>query len=265
MNKVILMLLVFFYSCFNVYSGTIDPNNSDKKYLEYGEQFNYIGQLLITRINDNDLYAGSAVAYSDNIVITAAHLFKDYNKAIIIINNKTIKLDSIICHSEYNYDEFGKHDIAICVLESPIELDWYPELYSDLDETDKLCSLSGYGSSGDFLNGVSKSDGLRRAGSNFIDNCDAFALFCSPSDKDKTTSLEFLIAPGDSGGGLFIGNKLAGIHSGTIEYKTQSRLSKYGAISVHTRISIYKDWIEKNINKIKDTKNDNNIMVIDND
>jgi secreted trypsin-like serine protease len=56
--------------------------------------------------------------------------------------------------------------------------------------------------------------------------------------------LEFIIAPGDSGGGLFIENDLAGIHSGVIEDKINKGKSKYGAVSAHTRVSVYKDWIE---------------------
>jgi hypothetical protein len=59
------------------------------------------------------------------------------------------------------------------------------------------------------------------------------------------TSLEFLIASGDSGGGLFIDGKLAGINS-CIMAVNGSPKSDYRTESGHTRISINLDWILEN-------------------
>ena len=66
--------------------------------------------------------------------------------------------------------------------------------------------------------------------------------------------MEFLISPGDSGGGLFIDSKLAGIHSGVIEDKPNKGKSKYGAVSLHTRISTYYDWINDSVQEIESKK-----------
>jgi secreted trypsin-like serine protease len=60
--------------------------------------------------------------------------------------------------------------------------------------------------------------------------------------------LEFLIASGDSGGGLFIDNKLAGIHSCVMTVGKNPQ-SKYGEESGHTRISNFIEWIEDNRKK----------------
>jgi hypothetical protein len=250
-NKLIITLLFYSILCSISFSGTIDPDVEDSKYIKYGEKFYYIGQISIKKIDDNAFYFGSGVAYNDNVIITAAHLFYNYESAVIFINNKKIPIKKIIVHKDYNYNSFGKGDIALCFVDDNIGLSWYPKLYSDLDETDRLCSLSGFGSTGNFLTGVNKAGGIKRAGSNYIDLVDPFVVFCSPSEKYKKTSLEFLIAPGDSGGGLFIENKLAGIHSFVVENKQDKGKSKYGAISAHTRISTYKEWIET---KIKDNE-----------
>ena len=60
---------------------------------------------------------------------------------------------------------------------------------------------------------------------------------------DKT-ELEFLISPGDSGGGLFIDQKLAGIHS--YVYATDGKSdSDYGDVGCSTRVSDYIEWIDK--------------------
>jgi hypothetical protein len=244
MNKLFFSILFCFILCPISFSGTIDPNIPDSKYIEYGKKFDYVGHISIKKIEDNAFYFGSGVAYNSNVIITAAHLFYNYESAVIFINNKKIPIKKIIVHKDYNYNGFGKGDIALCFLDDNIGLSWYPELYSDLDETNKLCSLAGFGSTGNFLTGVNKVGGIKRAGSNYIDLVDPFVVFCSPSEKYKKTTLEFLIAPGDSGGGLFIGNKLAGIHSFVVENKQDKGKSKYGAISAHTRISTYKEWIE---------------------
>jgi len=245
------ILLILLLHSSNVLSGTIDPYTPDSKYVEYGTKFPYVG-LLIGKKTDDTPYAGSFVAYKDDIIITAAHLFYNSKEAAVIINEKTIPIKKIAIHSEYNYDKFGKHDIAICLLSEKIGLNWYPEIYTDTNESGSICSMAGFGSSGTFITGIKKSTGEKRAGSNFIDSTNPFLLFCSPSLSHKKTQLEFLIAPGDSGGGLFIGNKLAGIHSGVIEDKPNKGKSKYGAVSAHTRISYYNNWIEETIKTLRE-------------
>jgi len=255
MIKFIYSLIVCLLLSSIVYSGTIDPRVPDSKYIEYGKKFSYIG-LLIGQKEDNTPYAGSVVAYKPRIIITAAHLFHKNKTCAAVFGEKTIQVEKIIIYPEYRYDKFGSHDIAVCILSEDIGLDWYPELYEQQDEIGKVVSMSGFGSSGTFITGVNKSGGIKRAGSNLVDGSNQYLLFCSPSlslSKSKT-SLEFLICPGDSGGGLFIGNKLAGIHSGVIEDKPNKGKSKYGAVSLHTRISEYSGWIKEIVDSIESEK-----------
>lgn len=241
------LLLISGTLCF---SGTIDPSTPDHKYIEYGSKFPYVGQI-IGRKQDDTPYSASVVAYKNNIIITAAHIFHNNKTCVVIFSNKLLPVKKIIIHEDYDYKKFGKHDIAICLLSEDIGLDWYPNLYKDNKEVGSLCSLAGYGSTGTFITGILPSkESKKRAGSNFIDTADNYLLSCSPSVKTNKTQLEFLIAPGDSGGGLFIGNDLAGIHSGVIEDKINKGKSKYGAVSIHTRVSVYKDWIEKITQKL---------------
>ena len=71
-------------------------------------------------------------------------------------------------------------------------------------------------------------------------------LVCSASvHSDKNiTKMEFLIASGDSGGGLFIDNKLAGINS-CVMAVDRSPQSKYNEESGHTRVSKFLGWINE--------------------
>lgn len=238
-----LFLLIVLYANISI-SGTIDPNTPDSKYITYADKFVYVGQIVGTKEDDSS-YSGSCVAYRKNIVITAAHLFRKSKTSAIIFGTKLLPIKKIVTHKDYNYNKFGKHDIAVCLVSGDINLEWYPDLYSESNESGLICSLAGYGCTGDFKTGVLVDRGsAKRAGSNIVDSSDNYLLYCSPSRNILRTELEYLIAAGDSGGGLFINNSLAGIHSGVIEDKPDKGLSKYGAVSVHTRISVYKEWIE---------------------
>jgi len=124
-------------------------------------------------------------------------------------------------------------------------LDFYPDLYETEDEVGKLCSISGYGFYGTFDTGAISSDENGRAGTNMIDYIDNDLLICSPSRPDRTTELEFIIATGDSGGGLFIEGRLAGINSCVLARDNKPN-SSYTDESGHTRISKYKEWIRDN-------------------
>ncbi|NDC96102.1 hypothetical protein EB077_12410, partial [bacterium] len=146
---------------------------------------------------------------------------------------------------------FDCNDIAILILDNSLDLDIYPKLYNTNDEVGRICYMSGFGLTGDFNTGFHKDDGKRRAGSNIIDKIEKNMLICSPSLESDKTELEFLIAGGDSGGGLFINNKLAGINS-CLFARDKKGDASYGDESGHTRISYHIEWIE---NTIKETQN----------
>ena len=129
--------------------------------------------------------------------------------------------------------------------EKDLSLDAYAELYTDKDETGKICGIAGYGITGTFEQGSILSDSQKRGGSNRINYIDKHLLICNLTD--TYTPIEFLIASGDSGGGLFINQKLAGINSCVIAADKNPN-SNYGDESGHTRISEYTQWIEETIN-----------------
>jgi len=228
-----------------VLAGTRDPEVPDEKYVEYAKDFHCIGKLC-GLTSDKKMYCASAVAIKPRWIITAAHVVLNSKKCTLKINDKEITISKIVTHEKFNENKFGEYDIALGKCDSNIELKFYPELYNKEDEVDKICCMSGFGLHGTFNTGAKKSDNLKRAGSNFIDKIDRHLLICSPSISKKKTSLEFLIASGDSGGGLFIDNKLAGINSCVLSDQGSAPDSSYGDESGHTRISIFKEWIIEN-------------------
>lgn len=246
-KKIIFYFIGMSYICL-LYGGTIDPTISDKEYIDYAKDFHYVGKLCGT-YNDGSNFCASAVAIDDHHILTAAHVVKDSKSCFVYFNEKEYCLTDVTIHKDFD-TKFGVADIAIAYSKQSFDLKFYPPLYENTDEVGKTCSISGYGITGTFKTGAFRSDQKKRAGSNVIDSIQADILICSPSHiGDKTrTSLEFMIASGDSGGGLFIGDKLAGINS-CVMAVDRSPKSKYNEESGHTRIQKFIPWIKEN--KIK--------------
>lgn len=232
------------------YCGTIDPNTNDSKYVELGKDFECVIRLC-GEYKDNTLFCASAVVINENWILTAAHVVENASKAKLVDDdNSEYLVKDIVVHPDFERSAFNGNDIAILYCENEINLSKYPDLYEDDDEIGRICYLSGYGLTGTFETGSIRSDNKKRAGSNTIDKIENELLICSPSKGiiDGKTSLEFLIASGDSGGGLFIDNKIAGINSCVfaVDKKTNSG---YTDESGHTRISKHLGWIRTIINR----------------
>lgn len=246
-------MLLIFIIMFGLQSqaGTIDPAIQDDKYLEYGKQFHCVYKVCGS-YKDGSRFCASAVVIDSHWILTAAHVVKDHKICLIHKNDKAHEVKQIIINKEFETGGFGIADIALGYVEDDIGLEFYPSLYNQDDESGKLCSISGYGLTGNFLTGANKSDDKQRAGSNHIDRIENDLLICSPSSRTsvKRTSLEFLISSGDSGGGLFIDGKLAGINSCVLAADRKPD-STYGDESGHTRVSKFVNWIRKTQNEKK--------------
>jgi secreted trypsin-like serine protease len=246
MKRIILLWL--FLICSISYGGTGSPDTPDDKYVDYGKKFTSVVRICGSyKNNPQEQYCGSAVIISPHYIVTAAHVVRGSRSCHIVLNNKNYEITQVVAHQDFEKDTLDSADIAVGYSKEPMNLDSYPELYTEQDEKNKSCALSGFGFAGNFNSGATFSDGERRAGTNVIDYVNKGLLFCSPSkpQEKNTTRLEFLIASGDSGGGLFIGNKLAGIHS--FIFADKKPKSDYLTESAHTRISKYADWIKENM------------------
>lgn len=238
-------------------AGTRDPNTSDDKYLEFGKSFPSVQPLRATvKFKDKksgiEITAhnyGSAVVIRPHWALTAAHVLSLDNPVdpVIIKDGTTHILSHVVVHPDWQEEGFGFSDIALCYSEKDFALEFYPALYTDTDEKHKAITIAGYGFHGTFLSGATTTDQKKRAGHNKIDRSERGVLICSPSVTDRMP-LEFMIAPGDSGGGMFIGNKLAGINSFLMAIDKKPD-GTYGDESAFTRVSLYLDWIESEIAK----------------
>jgi hypothetical protein len=251
MKKLLMILFSTFIIYANCHAGTIDPQVSDEKYVVYGSKFQNVAKICCLENGPEGVLTscGSAVIIDSHWAVTAAHVVFSSKQCSIKIKDKSYEITKTIVHPEFKNNVFGYHDIALCYIKEPIKLDFYPELYEDKDEVGKVCSIAGWGFTGTFITGSTRHDNKRRAGSNVIDKTERTNLVCSPSPKGvRHTELEFLIASGDSGGGLFIDNKLAGIHSSVLA-SDKVPDSTYTDESCHTRISLYVKWIKEHVKR----------------
>lgn len=252
MKYIILFFLLIFSHL--VYGGTIDPRASDQDHIDYGSKYSCVlpiaGKLLE---NTDQFFKASCVVIDEFNILTAAHIVYESTDQYVIFNNKIYPCELVATHSNFDNTKYGPDDIALARLKEPIILDFYPELYSETDELDKVCGLVGYGLTGNFVTGYTSKnfDHKKRGGSNIIEMIQNDMLVFSVN-KGTKTQLEFLIAPGDSGGGLFINKKLAGINSYiyTTDGKADSNYNDHGCC---TRVSRHLQWIQDTKTLLKNT------------
>jgi hypothetical protein len=249
MFKFLIFCLVWIF-CLNtnISAGTIDPNNPDSEYLEFAHQklFDCVSPL-ISKKEDKTTSTSSCVVIKPKAALTAAHIFATVPKDhtfYILVNNKAYLVEEVICHKLFKPSKMGFYDIALCKTSEPIDLMSFPELYRGRKELFKKVKISGYGLAGTFDTGSKIADGKKRAGTNLVEAIKNHSLICSPSHSPGS-NLEFLISHGDSGGGLFIDNKLAGINSYVYTNDGNANSSREDKAG-HTRVSLFLDWIKEN-------------------
>lgn len=223
-------------------AGTTDDAIPDAKYIEYAKAFSSYTAKLRGRDGDGRLNEATATLLGPHWAVTAAHVVHEVGGISISSGEATRQVKRVVVHPSWNDDHHGWHDIALLWCDEPLKLDYYPELSSGDEKLGQVVSIVGYGLHGKLSDGHSKHDGLLRAGTQTIERFERTVVVCHA--KCGTSALEFCISPGDSGGPLFAGGKLAGINSFTMANKGPLK-SKSGEETAHTRVSLYADWIRE--------------------
>ena len=249
MKKILILLLLLIISNISL-AGTMRHDVQEQEYIEFGDKFYCVKK--IVGIKDHKDYKthtiGSCVVLNSHWVITCAHISEDIDYLYIVIDNENYVLDKLIVNQKYDKEKM-QGDIALGFCQKGFGKVVETSIYNKKIAINDNCSFAGYGKHGNMLQGANKYDGRLRAGTNRINSFLNIDLVLINASKDFTkTQLEFLPNVGDSGGGLFIEGKLAGITSLVLS-NNKSVDSIYEDEGAFVEIYPYLEWINNNVKK----------------
>lgn len=228
--------------CLPVVAGTIDDRHPDSRYTEYATGFaRYTLRIEAVSTHDTPMIA-TAVAIAEHYALTAGHVAKDLSIGFVSNGTTSWRIGKVHMHPEYRDGGMGQADLALLEVPAGLALDFYPPLCEGGESEGSLVSIAGYGLTGRLSDGYTTDDGRLRAGTNTIERIDPGVIVCLAAP--GSSPLEYCIAPGCSGGPLFIAGRLAGINSYTSRDKGGPSLkSRAGEESGHCRLSEHLAWI----------------------
>lgn len=222
-------------------AGTTDDAVPDARYVEYGRAFSPYTCQISGLGADGRRASASCTLLSPVWAITAAHVVHGTTDILVTSGTLSRAVAAVVVHPEWAHDTHGLHDLALVRCDDPLELDFYPALSDGSEHLGQVVSIAGYGLHGRLTEGHTTHDGLLRAGTQTIERFERSIIVCHA--KCGTSALELCISPGDSGGPLFAGGRLAGVNSFTMAAKGATLRSRQGEETAHTRVSLYREWI----------------------
>ncbi len=269
--KLVASLLVAALSA-PVSAGIIRHDTPDSWYSGFATDPAFSGVGLIIGDTLDSSYSCSGTVIHKNWVLTAGHCVDEAKVASFYLPGDTgwrfYEADSWVAHENYSSTGIlAGWDIGLMHFETDFDIAPAP-LYTGSAEWLSSSASVGFGVTGNGETGMTHIDYVRRAGTNIIDDLwsvegngqqiiwsdfdhptdSSFNVFDFPfADLDNlATVLEILVAPGDSGGGVFIQEDgqvyLAGVHSFIADVRNDG-IFGYGDAYGSIRVSSFGDWI----------------------
>lgn len=249
-------------------AGVIRHDVDDALYQQLGQQsqFAAVGNISINFAGGSSTSCSGTLIGNGEWILTAAHCVDNgpVSSAIFANGGGLGFVDEVIMHPDWAFNDFlNGGDLALLRLSSPITSIESAQIYTGQNELGQVGTAVGYGRTGTGLTGSQfGTGGVLRGGNNVLDalgtarGWDSRILltdFDNPLNfseslygDEEPLDLEYSIAPGDSGGAMFIetanGWQIAGVTS-FINSLDGSPNGDYGDTNGFTRVSAYAGWI----------------------
>ncbi len=259
-------------------AGVILNNASDSDYTDLASEYDSVAELIADGMQGSAVKISDNWAITAAHLVEGKR-----NVNLSFDGKTTYNATDIIVHDNWAGDSTEGFDIALLKFDAGLGNFSAASLWDDGSVIGSVGTNVGFGKTGDGSSGANGSAGTKRAGNNVIDfvgtdiraGLDPASMsfttwaeniliqdFDNPEDQDsnfaghslwgissdrsssaEAIALEYLIASGDSGGGLFVDGNLVAINSFVASKSLGSSDSKYSDIAASTGLDRHKDWI----------------------